>query len=601
MRFNCVNSLALSSGLLLAISAISLNAAEQPTIGSSHVEVSFMGGYTMNEGASFHANVPPTKPFDFVSTIIPSPAHVGQAGSLFALASADGFGSLNLSPQGQWVGFDEANLLAFSKKTLSASEPANLIDNLVANDVGANGVTLDIRVGYYLDSAPATWYISDPISVRINENPVGCPEGTTENPNQAMFEGKEICDIEAKRYLNDLHLTDNKVYNIKGTIFIGENTVNTPIENKISLTIDPGVKLFADGNQTAIVIDRGGMIFANGTPARPVIMTSQQDNGALDALNQRGLWGGLIINGSATQNTSSGFSDGEGGTGQYGGGESPNDNDHSGHVTYLQIRYAGFPITSDDELNTLSLQGVGRRTVLDYIHSHNGADDGIEFYGGTVNAKHILITGQQDDALDWTNGWTGNIQHVIIQHTNKGDNCIEADNLGSLPTATPRSNPIVSNLTCITSLQQLSNGHAFELKAGTGMQMYNSVIGGMLDSTEGCIRIAGEATFVQSVTSGSFNGSLRMDNSLITDECAADLSEGPGSTFTTADWFAAQNSSAGIVDLGGPEGWTNGAAINSEMPEDLSAKNSFFDAVDYIGAVKDEASDWTIGWSFDYD
>ena len=611
MRYNKNSTAAVfATWLILASVATSSIAADQPPVGSVSriADIRFTGGYTMNEGASYHASVPPTEPFDFVSTIHPAAVHVGQTASLFAIASAEGFGRLNLNSQGQWVIFDEANLQSFDNRILTASEPVNLIDNLVANDVGAAGVTLDIRIGYYLDSAPGTWHLSAPISVRINENPAGCPAGTSRNQLVTMFEDKPVCDIrsDGEPYRTDLHLTDNNVYFINGTVFIGENTVNTPVDDKVSLTIDPGVKLVAEGGQTALVINRGGMIFANGTRSKPVIMTSVTDDGTLDVLSARGEWGGLTINGSAPQNTATGFSEGEGATGQYGGGENPNPDDNSGAVTYLQIRYAGFAITADDELNTLSLQAVGRGTILDYIHSHNGADDGIEFYGGTVDAKHILITGQDDDALDWTNGWTGNIQHVLIEHTNSGDNCIEADNLGANPIAEPRSNPTVSNLTCITSLLQRPNGHAFELKAGTGMQMYNSVIGGALESSEGCILIRGSATFDLSVTSGSLNNTLRMDNSLITEQCAAALADNYGgdatAPFTADEWFAAQNnSSSGTVDLGGPEGWTNGANINGVAVEELSQSNPFFDQVDHIGAIGGEASDWTAGWTFDFD
>ncbi len=600
MKFNKTRVNALATAVALGVASMAMQAADQPSIPASSTlpSTAFTGGVTMNNGASFHEVVPPTEPFDFLATIKPAGTHVGRNASLFAIAEADGFGQLTLNSEGQWVAHDPNNIQSFQTKALAFSEAITLVDDLVANDVGGAGVTLKITVGYFLESSPSTLHqTATPISVTIADNPSGCPAGTTQNA--ATFEGKPVCNLPADRILTDVHLTDNNVYFAKGTVFIGSNTVNTPDADRVSLTIDPGVKIIAEGGQTALVIDRGGKIFANGTAAKPIIMTSSQDDGSLDVLNARGLWGGLTISGSATQNTASGFAIGEGSTGEYGGGTSPNDDDSSGAVTYVQIRYAGFPITSDDELNTISLQGVGRGTILDYIHSHNGADDGIEFYGGTVNAKHILITGQDDDALDWTNGWTGNLQHVVIQHTTAGDNCIEADNLGGNPTATPRSNPTVVNLTCITSSTQKANGHAFELKAGTGMQMYNSVIGGQLESTEGCILISGDETFIQSgANASSLNGTLRMENSLITTACSEALA-GEG-TFSTADWFAAQaNTTSGTVDLGGEEGWTNGSAINGVTPAALN--DSFFDSVDYIGAVKNSSLDWTIGWSFDFD
>ena len=250
-------------------------------------------------------------------------------------------------------------------------------------------------------------------------------------------------------------------------------------------------------------------------------------------------------------------------------------------------------------MNSIALQGVGSGTILDYIQVHNGADDGIEFYGGTVNAKHLVLTGNDDDALDWTTGYRGNLQHIVVKQTSSGDNCIEADNLGSNPIATPRSIPTVSNLTCIGSPDQKGNGHAFELKAGTGMNMSNSLIGGTFPPVdEGCILIKGEETFTQSGTSiAELNGTLTMENSLITTECAADLQEDDDAPWTAADWYGAQaNSSSGTVDLGGANDWTNGPIINA-IPADIPSAD-FFDDVDYIGAIKDAASDWTSGWTF---
>ncbi len=597
MIFNKTRVNALAAGVALGVASMAVQAADQPSLVATGPKsgAAFTGGATLNNSASFQSLVPASEPFDVVGVIAPAPADVGQSGSLVAVVELNGQ-LLNLNAQNEWVPLDFNNVLAFDTGLLSGEEKVTILDDFVGTEEGVAGSTVNVFFGYHTGDVSQITYTGSPVSVQVAAEVSGCPAGTTENA--ATFEDKPVCNIPADRFLTDMHLTDNAVYFVNGTVFIGSNTVNTPDAEKVTLTIDPGVKIIAEGGQTALVIDRGGKVFANGTAAKPIIMTSSQDDGSLDALNARGLWGGLTISGSATQNTASGVAVGEGSTGEYGGGDAPNDEDSSGAVTYVQIRYAGFPITSDDELNTISLQGVGSGTILDYIHSHNGADDGIEFYGGTVNAKHILITGQDDDALDWTNGWTGNLQHVVIKHTTSGDNCIEADNLGGNPTATPRSNPTVANLTCITSLTQKGNGHAFELKAGTGMQMFNSVIGGELNSTEGCILIAGDETFIQSGSSGSFNGTLRMENSLITSGCASALA-GEG-TFTTEEWFAAQaNSSSGTVDLGGTEGWTNGSAVNAVSPAVID--HPFFDAVNYIGGVKNDSLDWTTGWTFDYD
>jgi hypothetical protein len=601
MHFNNFRIHAIASGVALSVAALTSQAAEPPAlpVAGAKSGAMILGGATLNGGASYQNELPAADAFDIVATIKPDSSDVGKAGSLIAVLDVSGVGMFNLLSGGIWVPFDAANPQAFKTKTLEAEENISIIDDLIGSDTNLTGATLSAFVGYYTDGDFGTiTYSSTPATATIQAAPTGCPAGTS--TNAATFEGKPVCNLPVGSPItSDMHLTANNSYFMNGTVFVGENDLNTPDAEKVKLTIDPGTKIISEGGQSALVINRGGKIFANGSAAKPIIMTSSQDDGTLDVLNARGLWGGLTLNGSATQNTANGFGQGEGSTGEYGGGSSPNDDDSSGAITYLQIKYAGFPITSENELNTISLQGVGRGTILDYIHSHNGADDGIEFYGGTVDAKHILITGQEDDALDWTNGWTGRLQHVVVKNTTSGDNCIEADNLGSNPTASPRSNPTISNLTCVTSLTQKSNGHAFELKAGTGMQLFNSVIGGELSSSEGCILIAGNETFTQSgASAATLNGTLRMENSFITAACAAALS-GSG-TFTAAEWFAAQTGSvSGTVDLGGPNGWTNGSAVNARTPNVPS--DAFFDQVDHIGGVKDDTSDWTKGWSFDYD
>lgn len=592
---------AIASGVALGVASMAVTAADQPQLAATGPKSGavFAGGATINGGASYLSTVPAADAVDLVATISPAAGDVGQSGSLVVVLEVPGVGLFNLLSGGIWVQFDGTTILPFATKTLSASESVEVLDGLIGTDTNLTGLTLTAYVGYYTggDVSNIT-YTSAGAKVTISPAPAaGCPAGTTANSAVPSFEGKPVCNIPAGTVTDDLHLTANNTYFFNGTVFIGDNTVNTPDADKVVLTIDAGTKVLSEGSQSALVISRAGKIFANGTASKPIIMTTSQDDGSLDAANARGLWGGLVLSGSAQLNSASGFSDGEGSTGEYGGGTNFNNADSNGALTYLQLKYAGFPITADDELNTLSLQGVGSGTIIDYVQAHNGADDGVEFYGGAVNAKHLLLTGNDDDAVDWTLGWSGKLQHVIVDQTTGGDNCIEADNLSSGPTNTPRSIPTVSNFTCITSSGQPAAGHAFELKAGTGGNMSNMVVGGTLESTEGCIFIANEATFTQSGASiATLNGTLTFENSRISESCGANLG-GVGPAWTTAEWFAAQaGSSAGTVDLGGPFGWANGTALNA-VPHSIPS-DSFFDQVDYIGGVKDESSDWTEGWSF---
>ena len=600
MKFKRTKLSALASGVALGMATLTAQAADQPTLATAGASASavFTGGATVNGGASFQTTVPAADAFDIVATIKPAAADVGKSGTLVVVLVAPGIGEFEMVSGGSLVALDANNIQGFATKTLSASEAINVVTGVIGENLGIAGVSVSVYVGYYTGGNLSTLtYSASPVSVAIAQPPAaGCPANTTSI--SGTFAGKPVCELSgASPITSNTHLTANNSYFINGAVFIGTNT-DTANEDKISLTIDAGTTLFAPEGVNTLIIDKSAKIFANGTPTNPIIMTTEQDVAGVDAANLRGTWGGLVINGRATLNTQSGTDEGEGSTGTYGGGSNPVDDDDSGSVTYVQIKYAGWPITSENELNSIALQGVGSGTILDYIQIHNGADDAIEFYGGTVNAKHLVLTGTDDDALDWTSAYLGKLQHILIEQTTSGDNCIEADNLGSNPTATPRSIPTISNLTCIGGSGVKSSGHAFELKAGTGMHLYNSVIGGVFPSGgEGCIRISGAETFSQSgASAAALNGTLIMENSRITTACAADL-QGSG-TFTATDWFNAQaGSSAGTVDLGGSNGWVNGSTINAIAPK-TSALDSWFDSVDYIGAIKDSSSDWTSGWTF---
>jgi len=604
MKLELLKTSAIATGVALAMAALGAQAATQPGLSTAGASSSakFTGGATVNGGASYLAEVPAEVAADLVATITPAAADIGKEGGIVVIAEVGNLGFFIKLSGGIWVQWDGASILPTVTKTLAAAESVSILDDLVGNDTSLAGLTIKAYVGYYTgaNAAATITYTAAPMQMKIAAKAsTSCPVNTTAFAGQTV-DGKPLCSLPTGEALTtDTHLTNNFVYYIDGTVFIGEDA-DTPIADKVKLTIDAGTKIIVAESASALAINRGGMLFANGSATHPIIMTSELDVEGIDAVNTRGKWGGIVISGSAALNTQDGTDASEGVVSTYGGGANPRNDDSSGALTYVQIKYAGFAFSPTNELNSLALQGVGSGTVIDYINVHNGADDGVEFYGGTVDAKHLVVSGSDDDAVDWTHGYVGRLQHILIDNTLSGasDNCIEADNLGANPTALPRSIPVVSNLTCIGSSEIKTSGHAFELKAGTGMLMSNSIIGGTFpQGGEGCIRIAGEETFLNSgSTIATLNGTLVMRDSLVTTACAADLQEKDG-VWTTADWFGAQsNTSAGTVDLGGPFGWANGSSINAipaNIPED-----SFFDKVDYIGAVKDDSSDWTKGWVF---
>src|SRR5690606_3447388 len=102
----------------------------------------------------------------------------------------------------------------------------------------------------------------------------------------------------------------------------------------------------------------------------------------------------------------------EGASGAFYGGDQPNDN--SGTFRYLIVKHSGFEVAPNVELNGITFAGVGAGTTAEYIQVHNSSDDGIEWFGGTMNAKHLVMTGISDDSLDWASGFRGNLQHVLV-------------------------------------------------------------------------------------------------------------------------------------------------------------------------------------------
>lgn len=233
------------------------------------------------------------------------------------------------------------------------------------------------------------------------------------------------------------------------------------------LTVEAGAVILGD-NSTGVpvlIIWPGAQIIADGTPELPIVFSSSQPRGRRAAQDT----GGVVVSGLAPINQDPVTTFGEGSSGRF-GGDDPNDS--SGILRYLRVEYGGVPFTTDDELNGIALQGVGRGTVVEHVQIHFGSDDGIEFFGGTVDAKYLLITDAEDDSLDWVLGWTGRLQHVVIvQRNNQSNRGVEADNLQNDPAAEERSNPTIANVTLAGNRnapgQQTDESDGLKLRRGT--------------------------------------------------------------------------------------------------------------------------------------
>ncbi len=252
------------------------------------------------------------------------------------------------------------------------------------------------------------------------------------------------------------------------------------VKSTAKLTIKPGVIIEATAlgaNQFEavryIAVAQGGKIDVQGTASNPVIMTSETKKPAA--------WGGLVLCGKAPINKGATAS-AEVSDLTYGGTEAA---DNSGSIKYLRIEYPGYSYSTEKEFNGLSLFGVGNGTVIDYVQVYESSDDGFEWFGGTVNATHLVVSNKDaanvgDDLFDWTEGWNGTGENFYGIRTNAGNRGIEADNNSNNHLATPISFPTIKNLTLIGAgvNDTSAESQAFKLRVGTKGKFDNVVLKG---------------------------------------------------------------------------------------------------------------------------
>lgn len=442
-----------------------------------------------------------------------------------------------------------------------------------------------------------------------------CPTGTT-----AVTVGSEDhCQLSGT-ITNDVTLTAGNIYQLSGLVRVGVDVGadgNAGAGDPATLAIEPGVFIYGATSSDVLVISRGSQIDADGSVNEPIVFTSALDLGFADELGLSATrtafsgpileqpftseWGGLVVNGRASINTCNGNgvceADGEGDSGLYGGDL---DTDSSGTLRYVQVRYAGNPITADDELNGIAFQGVGSGTTLDFIQVHNGADDGVEFFGGTAQIKHLVVTGADDDSLDWTQGWRGKAQHVvIIQNPAQpaSDQGIEADNFGDGNDFLPRAQPQLANMTIVGSFSRGGESDiGMLLREGTGANIINTVVADFGDS---CLDIDNDATFTAAGSSATnLTGTLTIESTLLSTTCA-NIFKDDGNNFDLATFFTSQaNNVVGASSLSNL--FINGVAENALTATNPTTLDAFFDLTDYVGAVRSSstADNWTVGWTF---
>lgn len=342
------------------------------------------------------------------------------------------------------------------------------------------------------------------------------------------------------------------------------------------LTIEEGVTILAtrtiDGAPDYILVKQGGQIVANGTKSNPIVMTSTKQT--------PGAWGGLHICGKAPINLVGGKGKSEIGDADFGGND-PHDN--SGTLRYVRLEYTGFAFSPTKESNGLTMYGVGDKTILEYVQTYKGADDGFEWFGGTVNAKYLVSTASEDDSFDWTDGWIGKGQFWVAYQdqtapdekgTANGDCLIEADNREDNFENTPVSSPTLANLTLIGNNDTNNQKRGIRLRAGTNVKIYNTLVAGK----ERALTVA------TNETAQSF-----LDNKSVAEYI-----------FATTAFVYESVSDLGLATKEGNAinqkiDFKNGYVGTIEGGKDMSF-DPFFTVANYKGAVQ-ESNDWTAGWT----
>ncbi len=301
------------------------------------------------------------------------------------------------------------------------------------------------------------------------------PGNTSEN---TILEGR----ITANRTLKA-----DYVYKLRGLVYVTNGAV---------LTIEPGTKIVGELNKNGgLVVTRSCKIIADGTADKPIVFTSEAST------PQRGDWAGLVILGNAPTNAAF---NGQQGLGEIEGGinnsdglglygtpitQQQNPADNSGILRYVRIEYAGYAFLPDKEINGLTFGGVGSQTVVDYVQVSYANDDSFEWFGGTVNCKHLISFRTLDDDFDTDNGYSGKVQFgIALRDSSVADisnsEAFESDNDANGSNLTPQTSAVFSNMTVLgpkvtaTSIGNSKFLGAAQIRRNSTLSIFNSIFAG---------------------------------------------------------------------------------------------------------------------------
>ncbi len=332
----------------------------------------------------------------------------------------------------------------------------------------------------------------------------------------------------------------------------------------VTLTISSGTTIYASQNSEPVILNitKGGKIIAIGSESLPIIFTSVSEN------PQPGDWGGLMIDGNAPTNNP--YSDGDGWTGGYGGTDA---SDNSGSLLYVRIEYGGAISGTDNYVSGLTLRGVGNGTSIDYIQAYKCAGAGFRIYGGSVNVRHVISSGNLDDGFRWLDGWVGKGQFLVIEQSfdSKGK-ALEGTSNWDIE---PFSNPQLSNITLVGKQNSNHQNDGAYFREGTKGKVHNMLVANFFHSG---VRVAGTASLAYMNT-----GDLIVKNTIAFNNAINWLDCLPFESDPT-------NSSMNPNVLQGVVG-----TVSTNAVDPLSI-DGWFQPATYIGAIPTNGN-WSNGWT----
>ena len=418
---------------------------------------------------------------------------------------------------------------------------------------------------------------------------------TSVNPNATVFieNGSTVTVKDLGEGTGNKTFNSDKTWILDGLVFVNEGQTLT-IEAGTIIKGKPGEGVDA----SALIVARGGKINAIGTATNPIIFTAESDD--LTSVNTTtGEWGGLIILGEARLNTTPNIQQIEGidtsePRGEFGG---ENDTDNSGILKYISIRHGGTNIGADNEINGLTLGGVGSETTIEYIEVAYNKDDGIEFFGGTAQIKYALVANCEDDSYDYDMGYRGKGQFWVSIQAATSDRNGEHDGGTTPETAQPYAIPEIYNATYIGNNAGSSKTITFRDNAGG--HYINSIFANITSGIDIEKLDASEDSYDRFKAS-----ELKVENNIFSNVAGQTdfsnptellkIKDGDTADSTAiADYFKLHNE---VINLGLTQ--TNPVPVTAQTTNMALYPNLFFDIVSYKGAFG--STNWASGWTLTY-